>query len=115
MNLMRRWHNNFITTMIYRLAEHNSLQMTNLTVCLDGFEPGLIYIGPVQVSPEKIYLAVYIELFRSEQMTHNIQRTRYKLLERTYFNTCMTCISRILNQSMSRENAQFFDYLSCAF
>ena len=41
-----------ITTMIYRLAEHNSLQMTNLTVCLDGFEPGLIYIGPVQVSPE---------------------------------------------------------------
>ena len=52
MNLMRRWHNNFITTMIYRLAEHNSLQMTNLTVCLDGFEPGLIYIGPVQVSPE---------------------------------------------------------------
>ena len=33
MNLMRRWHNNFITTMIYRLAEHNFLQMTNLTVC----------------------------------------------------------------------------------
>ena len=45
---------------------------TSLILCLDGFEPGPIQLGLVQVSPEQIFLLVYIEIFRSEQMTHAI-------------------------------------------
>ena len=38
-----------------------------IILCLDGFEP-----GPGPSKSGKIVLLVYIEIFRSEQMTHAI-------------------------------------------
>ena len=46
--------------------------MFSLILCLDGFEQSPIKLGLVQVSPEQIFLLVYIAIFRSEQMTHAI-------------------------------------------
>ena len=62
----------YLTT--FSFSRHIDCQscMTTLILCLDGYEPGPIQLGPVQVSPEQIFLLVYIEIFRSEQMTHAI-------------------------------------------
>ena len=44
--------NSVSLAMVLMLEVSINFVSTDLIVCLDGFEPGPIYIGPVQVSPE---------------------------------------------------------------